>query len=286
MADNSEAMKKLQDALALFTQPAAIDETKIREIVASMLPDRQVTIQIESLPPYDFAGRPAHGSLGLLIQLLNIGEPPYLKGPAGSGKSTAAEMAAESFGLEFYHTGKVDSKYDLIGFKDANGNYQSSSLYAAYKDGGVFLWDEVDASAPDALTAFLNLIEGTSYEFPCGKVKRHPDFKPMAAGNTSMLGADQTYTGRARQDGAFKDRFTEIDWNYDQDMETALYGRIPSEIVQGIRSKAASLNVRHVISPRATRRLQKFLQIYPTDRAVELAVRNGLDQATWDKIKP
>lgn len=279
--DAAAAVAALQ---ALLQPKVTVDAETVRQIVAEMLPTRNIVINIEQGPKFDFTGRHCHGKLGQLIQLMQLDEPPYLKGPAGSGKSTAAGMAAEAFNLPFYHVGKVDSKYDLIGFVDAGGTYQGTSLYKAYSAGGVFLWDEVDASAPDALTAFLNLIEGTSYEFPCGKVDRHPDFRPLAAGNTSMLGADQQYTGRARQDGAFKDRFTEIEWGYDEDLETALYGKEPAGIVQRLRRRADELKIRHIISPRATRRLAKLLTVYPKDTAIELAVRNGLDAVTWEKL--
>jgi MoxR-like ATPase len=261
---------------------AAVDADKVREIVQTELRNWTIHIEKRTVDPVKLEKRP-HRSLGLLVQLMELGEPVYLRGPAGSGKSTGAEMAAQAFELDFYHAGKVDSKYDLIGFVDANGIYQASSLYAAYKDGGVFLWDEVDASAPDALTAFLNLIEGKSFEFPCGKVDRHPDFRPIAAGNTSMLGGTQEYTGRMRQDAAFKDRFCEIEWDYDLELERQLYGPA-ADIVQEYRTRAASLGVRHIISPRASRRLSKLLQVYPKADAVEMAIRNGLDSETWGRL--
>ena len=284
-----DAVEQLQAALAALlpaqhvAAPVAgpVDADAVRDIVRSEL--KNWTIQIDaSAPPVKLDSKPHH-KLGLLVQVMALGEPAYLRGPAGSGKSTAAGMAADAFGLEFYHCGKVDSKYDLLGFVDANGTYQASSLYTAYKDGGVFLWDEVDASAPDALTAFLNLIEGQSFEFPCGKVAKHADFRPVAAGNTSMLGGTAEYTGRMRQDAAFKDRFLEIDWPYDESLEVALYGEA-AEIVQDIRRKAADHGIKHIISPRASRRLQKLLQVYPRADAIELAVRNGLDAETWGRL--
>jgi MoxR-like ATPase len=284
--DAKAALAQIQAALAsLMPTPAApaaavVDVETVRRLIQDEL--KNWTIQIEGAPAVQLSGKP-HAKLGQLVQLMALREPVYMKGPAGSGKSTAAEMAAESFGLPFYHVGKVDSKYDLIGFVDANGTYQSSSLYSAYKDGGVFLWDEVDASAPDALTAFLNLIEGRSFEFPCGKVEKHVDFRPIAAGNTSMLGGTAEYSGRTRQDGAFKDRFCEIEWGYDEDLEKALYGSA-AVTVQELRAKAEKLGIRHIISPRASRRLQKLLEIYPRDTAIELAVRNGLDSETWGRL--
>ena len=283
---NRDAVAQLQAALAALmpqqqqAAAAPVDAEKVREIVRTEL--RNWTIHIETHQPVKLSGRP-HRTLGLLVQVMNLREPVYLKGPAGSGKSTGAAMAAQSFGLPFYHTGKVDSKYDLLGFVDAIGTYQSSSLYTAFKDGGVFLWDEVDASAPDALTAFLNLIEGDSFEFPCGRVEKHADFRPIAAGNTSMLGGTAEYTGRMRQDAAFKDRFLEIDWSYDEDLELALYGDAAA-IVQEYRKTAARNGIKHIISPRASRRLQKLLQVYPKQDAIEMAIRNGLDADTWGRL--
>jgi len=77
--------------------------------------------------------------------------PVWLPGPAGSGKTTAARNVAKALELPFLFTGAVDQPYSLLGFRDAGGNYARTSFREAFENGGVFLWDEVDASNPNAL---------------------------------------------------------------------------------------------------------------------------------------
>ena len=53
---------------------------------------------------------------------------------------------AKALGRTFYFTGAVDNVFKLNGYMDANGNYVRTSFREAYEWGGVFLFDEIDAS--------------------------------------------------------------------------------------------------------------------------------------------
>ena len=142
-----------------------------------------------------------------VLAALSVRENMYLVGPAGSGKTTIATQAAEALGLPFYSTGAVGMASQL---------YMETDLYRAYVNGGVFLFDEVDASSAQALLAFNAILANDIAAFPCGTVKRHPDFVVIAAANTFGNGADAQYIGRNQLDSAFLDRFMFVTMDYDE----------------------------------------------------------------------
>ncbi len=80
--------------------------------------------------------------------------PVWLYGEAGSGKSTAAEQMADELDLSFrsISLGPSTSKSDLMGYRDATGEYRSTAYRETYEDGGVFLFDEIDNAHPSVLT--------------------------------------------------------------------------------------------------------------------------------------
>ena len=125
-----------------------------------------------------------------VLASLSVRENVYLVGPAGSGKTTLASQCAEALGLPFYSTGAVGMAYQLQGFINPEGKYMETDLYRAYVNGGVFLFDEVDASSAQALLAFNAILANEIAAFPHGTVKRHADFVVIAAANTFGNGAD------------------------------------------------------------------------------------------------
>lgn len=148
----------------------------------------------------------------------------FVHGPAGSGKTTLGHALAESLGFDYYDTGAVYTKYELIGFVDGNGNYLTTSFREAYEKGGVFLFDELDSSAPKAIAALNKALANGSYTFPDSPkpVDRHKDFVVLAAGNTTGRGATRQYVGRNPLDGASRDRFTILEMNYDNNLEKSI----------------------------------------------------------------
>lgn len=178
----------------------------------------------------------------------------WLVGPAGSGKTTLAEQIATAMKLPFYFNGAIDTPYKLSGFMDAQGRLVRPQFREAYEKGGVYLFDEVDASMPPAVLAFNAALSGDSADFPDGRVKRHANFHCIAAANTYGLGATDDYVGRIKQDGAFIDRFVQVKIDYDEDLERTLAGEHAewARYVQGVRRKARAAGLRVIISPRAT----------------------------------
>ena len=160
-----------------------------------------------------------------VIDLVAADKMPYLVGPAGSGKTTLAEKVAAALDLDFYSTGAVVQKYELTGFVDATGTYQESSFYKAFKYGGLFLFDELDASSPAAIVAFNAALENGHWACPSGEmVIRHKDFRVIASANTYGKGATLSYVGRNPLDGSTVDRFAFVIMNYDFALTAAIKG--------------------------------------------------------------
>ena len=252
-----------------------------------------------------------HYKTPLLMSAVNAGVNVMLVGPAGSGKTTAAAHVAEALSLSFFFTGAIDSAYKLSGFVDAQGRIVSTAFRKAYEGGGVFLFDELDASMPSAVLAFNAALANDSADFPDGIIKKHPDFRAIAACNTFGRGADRAYVGRMQLDAASLDRFITIAWDYDSALESAIIGApkphdapAPASIfpvtdsnqiqaltdswfkyVLKIRAKADENKIRVVVSPRATFNGAKLLAAgWSWDDVQESALFKGIDSDTRAKI--
>lgn len=208
----------------------------------------------EALPPT------RHPMLETLIRAVSARKPDgarlnvWLAGPAGSGKTTGARMAAQALGLEYAAHGAMGMVHELMGFVDAGGRYHETAFVRLYRSGGVCLLDEVDASDANVTLALNGALDNGAALLPTGEmVQRHPDFVCIAAANTWGSGATAEYVGRNRLDGAFLQRFVSLAWGYDEAMETAICGNPDwSRRVQKARAAAAKAGLKVIISPRAS----------------------------------
>ena len=178
----------------------------------------------------------------------------YLPGPAGSGKTTIAEQVAEALDLPFYAYGAIGMAHEFEGFMNAQGNYVESMLYKAFKNGGLVLFDEMDASNANALLRLNAITANKIAAFPNGEmVKKHPDFVVMATGNTFGHGATAQYVGRNPLDGATLDRYVNIPMGYDEELERVIAGNDAwVDFVQAVRHVAEEHKMRYIVSPRAS----------------------------------
>ena len=222
-----------------------------------------------------------------VLAALSVRENVYLVGPAGSGKTTIAAQAAESLELPFYSTGAVGMAYQLQGFINAEGKYMETDLYRAYTGGGVFLFDEIDASSAQALLAFNAIAANDLAAFPCGTVKRHPDFVIIAAANTFGAGADAQYVGRSQLDAATLDRFSFVPMDYDEKLELAISSNDAwTRHVQAFRRAVRELKLRHVVSPRASIKGGKLLSAgLDWDRVEQLVLIRNLSPLDVEKVR-
>lgn len=178
-----------------------------------------------------------------------------LVGPAGGGKTHMGSAIAKALELPFWpmSVGPQSTKTDIVGFIDAHGIYRDTPFRQAFKNGGVFLLDELDAGNAGVLTLLNAALSNGHMSFPDAVIEKHEDFICIAAANTYGRGADRQYVGRNQLDAATLDRFRVLDFDYDEKLELALAGNAEwTRRVQKYRARAWELKERVVISPRAS----------------------------------
>lgn len=229
-----------------------------------------------------------HEQFDQVLKAVAAEVPVMLVGPAGSGKTTICEQVAQALDLRFYFTGAVASEYKLSGFVDAQGRIVSTAFRDAYTNGGLFLFDEVDASMPQAIMAFNAALANGHCDFPgdTEPTKRHPDFRVVAAANTFGRGADRQYVGRNQLDAASLDRFVIISMDYDEKLERALAGNTEwARKVQRIRREINKQQIRHIVSPRASIQGARLLAAgFSIDEVLESTVWKGLDKDSKARV--
>ena len=197
-----------------------------------------------------------------ILHLVAAHENVYLYGPAGSGKNTIAEQIAEALGVEFYYQNTLVTKFDVSGYKNAQGEYEETPFYKAWKNGGLFFADELDNSTAEAIITLNAALANGYYTFPNSgeKVAKHPDFYCIAAGNTNGQGATEEYCGRYQMDESSRDRFAFIEIGYNAKIEESICGGHLDilEFVRDLRSVTKSLQIKLICGYRAISRLAKF----------------------------
>lgn len=197
-----------------------------------------------------------------ILHLVAAHENVYLYGPAGSGKNTIAEQIAEALGVEFYYQNTLVTKFDVSGYKNAQGEFEETPFYKAWKNGGLFFADELDNSTAEAIIALNAALANGYYTFPNSgeKVAKHPDFYCIAAGNTNGQGATEEYCGRYQMDESSRDRFAFIEIGYNAKVEESICGGHLDilEFVRDLRSVTKSLQIKLICGYRAISRLAKF----------------------------
>ena len=163
--------------------------------------------------------------LARLILHAKLGFQSMLVGPAGCGKTTMAHQLAESLGKQFASVCLTAGASEtwLFGRQTPNG-FVEGPFAKIYKEGGVFLADEMDAADANLLLSLNTALSHDEIINPMnGEVmKKHKDFHFIGAANTNGKGANHVYTGRTRLDAATLDRFSIIMVDYDSNLEAQL----------------------------------------------------------------
>jgi cobaltochelatase CobS len=192
-------------------------------------------VKVNAADPVALAKRP-HARFRHVLARVSMRRPDggrfnvFLTGDAGTGKSTIAESIAEALGLPFHSLNCSGGLTEgaLVGRVTPNLStgelvYTPGPLVQAFRDGGVFLLDEMDAADENVLLALNTLIDARRWQTPTGEtIERSPDFIFLAAGNTYGTGASRIYSGRNQLDGAFLNRFLTVSVDYDLDLERSL----------------------------------------------------------------
>jgi hypothetical protein len=212
---------------------------------------------------------------------------PLMVGPAGGGKTTAAEQVAAALGLPFYTNGSLTGAHEVTGYENAT-KYITTPFRQAFENGGLYLADEIDGSDPAATLALNSALANGFMNFPDqpAPIRAHPEFYFIGAANTYGRGADRLYIGRNQLDASTLDRFCTLTWDYDETLERSLAGDDAwCAYVQAARAAASDLKIRHVISPRATYSgaIHRAAGL-AFDMVADLNLWNGLDREQRDRI--
>jgi hypothetical protein len=254
-----------EELLRQLLEPT-IDEAKLEALV-----NAKIAKALEGIPTVRIELAPQNGETRTLdghhhpmfAHLLKAaasrmanGVPPsiWIAGPAGSGKTHGAHMVAKALNLPWHYNGALSMPHELLGFIDAGGTYHRTPFREAYEHGGVYLFDEVDASDNSALLALNAALANGTATFPDCQITRHPDCIVIATANTWGLGATADYVGRSKIDAAFLSRFpVRIHWDYDSALEVAISGNESfARRVIAARERARTHGIKVIIDPRAS----------------------------------
>lgn len=312
--DPAAALALLKTLLGGATPvPAALDEGRIIDLIKQHAgTPAHVTIDLRTAAGVAPLGTEVmHNRLPLVVAGVKAGVPLFLSGDAGAGKTTLCKQVAKILERPFYFTGAINSEYKLTGFIDAQGRIVSTAFIKAFKEGGLFLFDEIDGSLPGAVLPFNAAVANRMADLPEGIVEAHPDFVAIAAGNTTGRGPDRLYVGRMQQDAAVLDRYALLNVDIDEGLEAALVGaprpanaplpatvtpmtdaeqvqqiaRLWVERVRKARSAAQAHKLRHIISPRATLNGAKLLAAgWAWAQVEESCLFKGLDSDSRAKL--
>ena len=202
-----------------------------------------------------------HKNFEQILQIVGQKIPLMLIGPAGSGKNHTLEQVAKALDLPFYFSNSITQEYKLTGFIDANGTYHETEFYKAFVNGGLFFFDEIDASCAESLIVINAALANGYFDFPNGRINAHENFRVVAAANTFGNGADMIYVGRNQLDGATLDRFATMEFDYDENIEKTICAddNLYNFII-AIRKAIKKRRLRFVISMRATINASKMLK--------------------------
>lgn len=261
---------------------AEIIELKKQAPAQMHFPDRPVI----DIPPGQ------HEAFPRLIQYLQINRRVILTGSAGTGKSMAVKDAAKMLGVDFYLQTPVTMSHELIGHRDAQGEFHETPLFKAYTKGGLILMDESDASLPDALLVANPIFDGNGFaQFGDGNMhEQHPDFMAVFNMNTDGNGASMQYSGRNRLDGATLARFgVRIHWGIDARIEAGMALGCTSWL-EAIRAVRSFMDARQIQDVNATPRHLKTGALLltqgniPRDTLLADVLKSGALSDAWADI--
>lgn len=223
-----------------------------------------------------------HEKFDTVMKFVANNEPVFLTGPAGSGKNVICKQVAEALGIPFYFSNAVTQEYKITGFTDAMGAFHETQFYKAFKHGGLFMLDEIDASISEVLVILNAAIANRYFDFPApiGYVEAHKDFRVVAAGNTFGLGADYEYVGRNQLDMASLDRFAMVEIDYSEAIEMRVTGnnRELVKFAREFRESARKNGVKCLFSYRSLSRISKMEEVLGIEEALKTCLVKSLQK--------
>lgn len=250
--------------------------------------NRKIVLDVDG-SKVDMGEEILHEKFDDILKFTSLNIPCFLTGPAGSGKSVICQQVAKALGLKFYFSNAVTQEYKITGFTDANGVYQETPFYKAFKDGGLFFLDEIDASIPEVLVILNAAIANRVMDFPApiGNIEAHTDFRVIAAGNTVGQGADMEYVGRFQLDAATLDRFAVVKVDYSSEIEVVMAdgdGEL-LEFCRAFRDTTSKVGIKSIVSYRGIKNLKKALSLINPITALNSCLLKSLGKDDLNMIK-
>lgn len=284
---------------------ASADHAIVRDVLREILAE-QPRKKLPNLKRLVLSCGPQHKNTPLLIAAMEARIPVWLYGDTGSGKTMAADHAADTLGLPFRFISvcPTTTKSEFLGYRDAAGVYHSTPFREMFEGGGVFLIDEIDNGNPSTLSVLNASLANDFCAFPDGNIERHKDSIIVAGANTIGRGADIRYIGRNAQDAATLDRFVYVRMDIDENFENALTGgkwdpKLVTNIGEGgsvspdewrdfarkVRKACQDLGIEHIVSPRAIINGQRLIRVGVGRKALEdMCIWRGIREADKTKI--
>lgn len=266
-------------------------EQKVKDFIKSEYGtlERKVVTVVDGKKVELGEGEILHEKFDTICKFVANNKPVFLTGQAGTGKNVLCQQVAKALGLDFYFTNAVTQEYKITGFTDAMGVFHETQFYKAFKNGGLFMLDEMDASIPEVLIILNAAIANRYFDFPApiGYVEAHPNFRVVSAGNTYGLGANYDYVGRNQLDMASLDRFAMVKVDYSRAIELRVANG-NEELVnfcEDFRKASVKAGVRCVISYRAIGRLAKMEQLFDLKEAIATCLTKSLEKDDLNAIK-
>jgi MoxR-like ATPase len=298
--DIDEVARKVKEMLP---EAAGIDADLIRAICREEIAQLQPAVPCFQVQwPDDSTVKvegKAHAKFARVLKLAAARRNVLLVGPAGTGKTHLAQQVAEALGLDFafISCSAGMSEGQLMGRLVPTGEggrfeYLRSEFVRCYEEGGVFLFDEMDAADSNTMIVINSALANGHMAVPnrpeSPVARKHPDFVCIAAANTFGTGADRQYVGRNQMDEATLDRFRigQVEVDYDAEVEAALCpddklrGRL-----QGYRERARSARLRRVVSMRFLRDAHVMKQAGFTDADIDEALFAGWSRDEIAKVR-
>lgn len=247
---------------------------------ARLLTPKKIKITI-NLEEREIDGEVVHANFEKVIKSVMKKIPVYLYGPAGTGKSELAGQIAQALNLKFYPASTITQEFKLSGYSDANGNYHETQFYLAFKNGGLFMLDEMDASAPETLVTINTAISQGYFDFENGRIDAHPDFRIIAGGNTIGNGADNIYNGRNKMDGSTTDRYFKVKIDYDIEIEKVITGN-NLELISFARSLREAVKesegIQLIVSYRSLSRITELESEFELEELLDMSLVAGIEK--------
>jgi MoxR-like ATPase len=222
-----------------------------------------------------------HEAFAEVLEWVNLNEHVYIHGPAGTGKSHIGKQVAEALGRPFaaMSFSSQSLKSELFGMMSPiTGEYIPTEFYRMYSEGGIFMLDEADNANPNLLCSLNMCLANDTAAFPCGMVKKHPDFICIATANTFGNGATEAYVGRNPLDASAKNRLVCIFAGYDRTLEAARFSKQACEMVWAERDRLAGKSG-WIMSMRDIQRVEKLFSLgYDASVVYKRAIEANLPQ--------